>query len=43
MIAFLIGLTLGFVAGFLVHRRHAAKAATLESKGKSILDILKGR
>lgn len=43
MTAFLIGLLIGFVAGFLVHRRHAAKAASLEAKGKTILDALKGR
>ena len=34
---------LSFVAGFLVHRRHAAKAASLEAKGKTILDALKGK
>ena len=43
MIAFLIGLTVGFIAGFLVHRRHAAKASELEQKGKSILAALKGK
>ncbi len=34
---------LSFIAGFLVHRKHAAKAASLEQKSKSILDVLKGR
>jgi UPF0716 family protein affecting phage T7 exclusion len=34
---------LSFVAGFLVHRRHAAKAASLEAKGRQALDALKGR
>lgn len=43
MIAFLIGLVLGFVAGLLVFRNNAAKAASVEQKGKSLLDILKGR
>ncbi len=33
----------GFVAGALVFRKHAAKAADLEQKGKSILDALKGK
>jgi len=39
----LLALALGFVAGFLVHRRHAEKSASLESKGRSILDALKGK
>ena len=43
MIAFLIGLAVGFVAGLLVYRNNAAKAAKLEDKGKSILDALKGK
>ncbi len=36
-------LLVGFVAGALVFRKHAAKAADLEQKGKSILDALKGK
>lgn len=43
MIAFLLALLLGFVAGLLVFRNNAAKAAKLEDKGKSILDALKGK
>lgn len=43
MIAFLLGLLIGFVAGVLVFRNNAAKAAKLEDKGKSILDALKGK
>lgn len=43
MIAFLIGLTVGFIAGFLVHRRHASKAASVEQKGKDLLAALKGK
>ena len=39
----LLALLIGFVAGFLVHRRHAARAASLEAKGKTILDALKGK
>jgi F0F1-type ATP synthase assembly protein I len=39
----IISFLVGFVAGFLVHRRHASKAATLEAKGKTILDALKGK
>ena len=39
----LLALLIGFVAGALVFRNNAAKAAKLEDKGKSILDVLKGR
>ena len=41
--AIIISLVVGFIAGALVFRRHAAKATELEAKGKSILDVLKGR
>jgi len=43
MITHLLALLVGFVAGALVFRRHAASAAKLEAKGKSILDALKGK
>lgn len=43
MIAFLIGVILGFIAGLLVFRNNSAKAAKLEDKGKTILDALKGK
>lgn len=43
MITHLIAVLVGFVAGFLVHRRHASKAATLEQKGKDLLAALKGK
>jgi len=43
MIAFLIGLAIGFVAGALVFRKHASKVSELEAKGKAALDALKGR
>jgi F0F1-type ATP synthase assembly protein I len=43
MITHLLALLVGFVAGALVFRKHAAKAADLEQKGKSLLDALKGR
>jgi len=33
----------GFVAGALVFRKHAAKASELEAKGKAALDALKNR
>ena len=41
--SFLIGLVVGFIAGLLVYRNNAAKAASAESKGKTILDALKGK
>jgi F0F1-type ATP synthase assembly protein I len=43
MITHLIALLVGFIAGALVFRKHAAKASELEAKGKSILDALKGK
>ena len=43
MITHLIALLVGFVAGALVFRNNAAKAAKLEDKSKSILDALKGK
>ena len=43
MITHLLALAVGFIAGFLVHRRHASKAASLEARGKSLLDALKGK
>lgn len=39
----LIALLVGFVAGALVFRNNAAKAAKLEDKGKTLLDALKGK
>ena len=43
MTAFLIGLVLGAIASALVIRNNAAKAASVEQKAKSLVDILKGR
>jgi hypothetical protein len=43
MITYLSLLAVGFIAGFLVHRKHAEKAASLEAKGRQALDALKGR
>lgn len=39
----LLALLVGFVAGALVFRNNAAKAAKLEDKGKTLLDALKGK
>jgi hypothetical protein len=43
MITYLSLLAVGFIAGFLVHRKHAANAASLEARGKGLLDALKGK
>ena len=43
MITYLSLIAVGFIAGFLVHRRHAARSASLEAKGRQALDALKGR
>jgi F0F1-type ATP synthase assembly protein I len=43
MITHILALLVGFVAGALVFRKHASKASELEAKGKSLLDVLKGR
>lgn len=43
MITHLLALLVGFVAGALVMRKHKAKADSIEAKGKSILDALKGK
>ena len=41
--AILVSLLVGFIAGALVFRKHAAKAASLESKSKELLSALKGK
>ena len=43
LILFVTGLLIGFVAGLLVYRKHAASLKASEDKGKTILDALKGR
>jgi hypothetical protein len=43
LICIAIGFAAGLVTGLLVMRKHSSKAASLENKGRSILDILKGR
>ena len=43
MITHLLALLVGFIAGALVHRRHASKAASVEQKGKDLLAALKGK
>ena len=43
MTTFLIGLLIGFIAGLLVFRNNAAKAAKLEDKTVDILKALKGK
>ena len=41
--SFLVALIVGFLAGALVMRKHKAKADSIEAKGKTILDALKGK
>jgi hypothetical protein len=43
MISHLVALLVGFVAGALVFRNNAAKAASAEDKGRKLLDALKGK
>lgn len=43
MITHLLALIVGFLAGALVMRKHKAKADSIEAKGKTILDVLKGK
>ena len=43
MITHILALLVGFIAGALVMRKHKAKADTLEAKGRSLLDALKGK
>ena len=43
ILAIVISFTLGLVTGLLVMRKHKAKADSIEAKGKSILDALKGK
>ncbi len=43
MITHLLALLVGFIAGALVFRKHAARASELKAKGKAILDALKGK
>jgi hypothetical protein len=43
LILFTTGLLIGFVAGLLVYRKHSDRLKSTEDKGKSILDVLKGR
>lgn len=43
MITHLLALLGGFFAGALVMRKHKAKADSIEAKGKTLLDALKGK
>jgi hypothetical protein len=43
ILAILISFTLGLVTGLLVMRKHRAAADSIEAKGKTILDALKGK
>jgi hypothetical protein len=39
----IVSFLLGLVTGLLVMRKHKAKADSIEAKGKTILDALKGK
>jgi hypothetical protein len=43
MITAIVSFLLGLVTGLLVMRKHKVKADAIEAKGRSLLDILKGR
>lgn len=43
IISFLVGLVLGLVSGLLISRKHRAKLESAEAKGRSLIDVLKGR
>jgi F0F1-type ATP synthase assembly protein I len=43
LILFITGLLIGFVAGILVYRKNGDRLKETETKGKSIIDALKGR
>ena len=43
LILFTTGLLIGFVAGLLVYRRHSDRLKETETKGKNLLDALKGK
>jgi uncharacterized membrane-anchored protein YhcB (DUF1043 family) len=43
LILIALSLVVGFVAGALVFRKHRAKLESAESKGRSLLDSLKGK
>ena len=43
LITFVTGLLIGVAAGLLIYRKHAASLKATEDKGKTILDVLKGR
>jgi hypothetical protein len=43
MIIAILSFILGLVTGLLVSRKHRAKLESAESKGRSLLDSLKGK
>jgi hypothetical protein len=43
MIIAILSFILGLVTGLLVSRKHRAKLESAESKGRSLLDALKGK
>lgn len=43
MITAIISFLAGLLTGVLVMRKHHQKAASIEARGRTILDVLKGR
>jgi uncharacterized membrane-anchored protein YhcB (DUF1043 family) len=43
MITHILALLIGLVAGALIMRKHKAASDSIEAKGRSILDALKGK
>lgn len=43
MITHILALAVGLVAGILISRKHRSKLESAEQKGRSLLDVLKGR
>lgn len=43
IISFLVGVLAGAIGGVLAYRNNLSKAQSVETKAKSLLDILKGR
>lgn len=43
MITAIVSFLVGLVSGLLISRKHRAKLESAEAKGRSLLDVLKGR
>jgi hypothetical protein len=43
IISFLVGAAAGAIGGILAYRNNLSKAQSIEAKGKTLLDALKGK